>query len=238
MFSTSTRRTERLNDFALPWRKLGWCNCSRSPPSDHTGCTTILRPKPANLPSPMSTRVWPLPSFDTSKSFALPAWAAYSNLPSPSSLTWPTSYSSPSRPPCTLALIVHHVDCPWLHLDYSVRSAQASIWPSPPHDASAPRLLLACHHYMSIASKLELGLHHVMSVITSHPTPTHHELRDISNPLNVVSHLPSMGDHRLSSRSSPHMYIYMDGRFQRPLVLVGVTGTKIYISSSSCYHRS
>ena len=73
--------------------------------------------------------------------------------------------------------------------------------------------------------------------ITSHPTPTHHELRDISNPLNVVSHLPSMGDHRLSSRSSSHMYIYMDGRFQRPLVLVGVTGTKIYISSSSCYHR-
>ena len=136
----------------------------------------------------MSTRVRPpAKCHDVFKIFRAPAARpAYSNSPSPSSLTWLTPSSSRS---CTLALPCTMWTAPWLHPDFSgPRSKPTRVHPSPS----------LVHRYESFAWPWPH-----LSTATSHPISAHHELRDTLNPRNIVNHSSSKGNHHWSS----HWYL-------------------------------
>ena len=170
-----------------------------------------LRPKPANLPSlhgrlaaTMLMHVQPPPSFDAFKPFALSphgqSTRTYHRLP-----PWLDRCRLHHNflSPCTLALIMHHVDRPWLrpnssdplasslHLSFTTAwciDAKRLACPSSPHGTSHPS-------WNSPFTAMP-------SAITSHPTTAHQEPIDTSNPHNIVHHSSSKGEH--------HWFSYID----------------------------
>jgi len=162
----------------------------------------ILRLKSANLPppdfetqigKPSTSDVDACPTSrqvsqrlqDLSRSRCMGRQAAYSNSPSPSSLSWPTLSLSRA---CTLAL-----PCTTLTARDSVRTHRVPQF-KPTRVHPSPSLV---HRHEPFAWP---SLH--LLTATSHPMSAHYEPKDISNPHNVVNHSSSKGDHHWSSISS------------------------------------
>ena len=123
----------------------------------------------------MSTRVRPpAKCHDVFKIFRAPAArAAYSNSPSPSSLTWPTPSSSR---PYTLALL-----CTTWTAHESARTLRVP--------QSKP-IHVRLHHPWSISTNLSFDLHHMPSTITSIQLLhiTIQEIHQIHTALSITHH--------------------------------------------------